>query len=382
MPYNRPTLSELRARNLAAIESELQGKGTPLRFSNLNILGAANSGLSYLHYGYLDWIAKQSVPWSATDENLAGWASIKSITRKAANAGTNNATIFTGNSGGTIPAGTVLNRGDGYQYTTDAEIDIGVSGTATGAITAVLPDPNDDPTGGGDTGNTPAGTQLTLDVSISGVDSTVTISTAITNGADIETEDAFRSRMLLAYQNTPQGGNDEDYESWALAVAGITRAWTVRRLMGAGTVGIYIMVDGSDTDNNGFPTGTDGISTLESWGAVKATGDQARVADYIYPLQPLTALVYVCSCVAQTINIVINGIPSADSTTTAAINAAIDNVFFESGDPTGSGKVLFSDLYLAISAVSGTSGFILTSPSANVPLSLGKLPVRGTVTYT
>lgn len=381
MPYNRPTLTELRARNLAAIESELKGIGTPLRFSNLNIIGTADAGLAYLHYGYLDWIAKQSVPWSATDENLAGWAALKSVTQKSANAGTNNATIFTGTAGATLPAGTVLNRGDGYQYTTDAEIEIGSLGTATGAITAVLPDPNDDPTGGGDAGNTPAGTQLTLDVSISGIDSTATISTAITDGADIETEDAFRTRTLLAYQNTPQGGNDDDYEGWALEVAGVTRAWTARRLMGAGTVGIYIMIDGTDESNHGFPVGIDGISELDDWSAVKATGDQGRVADYIFPLQPVTALVYVCSPIQKTVNFIIDGISTADSTTTAAIDAAIDSVFFESGNPTG-GKILLSDLVIALSNVSGTSGFILTSPSANIITAIGELPVRGTVTYT
>ncbi len=382
MPYNRPTLTELRARNLAAIESELKGVGTPLRFSNLTILGTADAGLAYLHYGYLDWIAKQSVPWSATDENLAGWAALKSVTKKPANAGTNKATLFTGTPGKSIPSGTALNRGDGYQYTTDAEVDIGPAGTGIGSITAVLPDPNDDPTGGGDASNTPAGTQLTLDVSISGVDSTVTITTAITDGADIETEDAFRSRTLLAYQNTPQGGNDDDYEAWALEVSGITRAWTVRRIMGAGTVGVYIMTDGASTSTNGFPSGTDGVSSLEKWGAVKATGDQGRVADALYPLQPVTALVYVCACIAQTVDFVINGIPDADTATTAAINDAIDSVLFEAGDPTGSGKVYFSDLYLAISGVAGTSGFILTEPSANIDISLGQLPVRGKVDYT
>ncbi|MBV6817798.1 baseplate J/gp47 family protein [Rahnella sp. PD12R] len=381
MPYNRPTLTELRARNLAAIESELKGTGTPLRFSNLNIIGTADAGLAYLHYGYLDWIAKQSVPWSATDENLAGWAALKSVTQKPANAGTNNATTFTGTSGATLRAGTVLNRGDGYQYTTDVEIEIGAAGTATGAITAVLPDPNDDPTGGGDAGNTPAGTQLTLDVSISGVDSTATISTAITDGANIETEDAFRSRMLLAYQNTPQGGNDEDYETWALAVSGVTRAWTVRRLMGAGTVGVYIMIDGSDTSNHGFPVGSDGISQLENWSAVKATGDQGRVADAIYPQQPVTSLVYVCSPIQHVINFTISGISAADSTTTTAIAAAIDGVLFESGNPQGT-TILLSDLLIAISNVSGTSGFILTSPAANITTAAGELPVRGTVIYT
>jgi len=151
--------------------------------------------------------------------------------------------------------------------------------------------------------------------------------------------------------------------------------------MGAGTVGVYVMTDGTDTSNNGFPVGTDGISELENWSALKATGDQGRVADHIYPLQPVTALVYVCSPIRKTVNFIIDGISTADSTTTAAINAAIDGVFFESGDPTG-GKVLLSDLVIALSNVSGTSGFILTSPTANIITATGELPVRGTVTYT
>jgi uncharacterized phage protein gp47/JayE len=381
MPFNRPTLTELRERNRLAIESELKGVGTPLRFSNLNVLGTANAGMAYLHYGYFDWIAKQSVPWSATDENLAGWAGLKTVTQKPANAATSRDALFTGTAAKTVQAGTVLNRGDGYQYTVDAPVTLDVSGSGIGAITAVLPDPNDDPTGGGAVGNTPAGTQLTLDSSIAGVSSTVTIGAAITNGADIEDEEAFRSRMLLAYQNTAQGGNDDDYQSWALAVPGITRAWTVRRLMGAGTVGVYIMVDGNDTSNHGFPVGTDGISGLEDWSAAKATGDQGRVADYIYPLQPVTSLVYVCSPIKKSINFIINGISSVDSSVTAAIDTAIDDVFFASGDPRGK-TVLLSDLVIAISNVSGTSGFILTSPAANIITATGELPVRGTVDYT
>ncbi|EMG5746053.1 hypothetical protein ACA503_001354 [Yersinia enterocolitica] len=47
-----------------------------------------------------------------------------------------------------------------------------------------------------------------------------------------------------------------------------------------------------------IPVGTDGVSQLEEWGAVKATGDQGRVADHIYPLQPIIAIIYVCAPVA------------------------------------------------------------------------------------
>ncbi|WP_172672131.1 baseplate J/gp47 family protein, partial [Yersinia enterocolitica] len=105
----------------------------------------------------------------------------------------------------------------------------------------------DDTTGGGIAGNADAGTSLTLDVAIDGVLSVATATVKISGGADIESEDAFRSRMLLAYQNTPQGGNDTDYRGWALAVPGVTRCWVKRRLQGVGTVGIYIMCDGNDS---------------------------------------------------------------------------------------------------------------------------------------
>lgn len=82
-----------------------------------------------------------------------------------------------------------------------------------------------------------------------------------------------------------------------------------------------------DNDYAGFPQGSDGISSLEQWGAVKATGDQRRVADAIYPQQPIIALVYVCAPIAQPIDFVFSGISHVDGTTTAAINAAIDEVF-------------------------------------------------------
>ncbi|TKI02903.1 baseplate J/gp47 family protein [Martelella alba] len=380
MPFNRPTLTELRSRNQAFIQSELKNIGALLRFSNLGILGDADAGLAYLHYGYLDWIAKQGVPFTATDENMAAWAALKNVTRKPATAATCPAVTLTGTSEATLSAGVVLNRSDGYQYTLDAGITIGTDGIASGSITAVLPDPTEDTTGGGEAGNAPINTILTLDAAASGIDSQATAAAAITGGADIEREDAFRSRMLLAYQNTPQGGNDDDYESWALTVSGVTRAWTAPRLMGAGTVGVYIMLDSDSTSNDGgFPTGTDGISSLDSWGAVKATGDQGRVADYIYPLQPVTAVVYVCSPIKTLVNFSISGLSSAGSDITSAIAAAIDNVFFEYGVP--GGTIYLSDILAAIADISGTEGFILTAPVANIVMPTGGMPVRGTVTY-
>lgn len=382
MPFKRKTLSELREENRQFMQAELESVGALLRFGNLKVLADMDAGMAHLHYAYLDYIALQTNPFTATGEHLAGWMALKQVYRKSASAARSSACLANGTVGAILASGSVLNRSDGYQYTTDAELKIGADGTGSVSVTAVLPDISDDVSGGGASGNADAGTLLTLDANVSGVNTTLTLIEAASGGADIEGEEDFRSRGLLAYQNPLQGGSDADYKKWALAVSGVTRAWVKRRIMGAGTVGVYIMCDGSDTTNNGFPVGTDGVSQLEEWGAIKATGDQGRVADYIYPLQTDTAIVYVCSPIRREVNFDIAGIQSADSTVVQAIKDAINDLFFDEGNPDGTGKIYLSDLNRVISSVSGTTGYSLEQPAANIVLAIEELPVLGEVIFS
>ncbi|MFM3317176.1 phage baseplate protein, partial [Klebsiella variicola] len=97
---------------------------------------------------------------------------------------------------------------------------------------------------------------------------------------------------------------------------------------------------------------------------------------------PVTSLNYICSPTERVIDFEISGISDASSTTTAAIADAIDSVLFESADPLGTGKIYLSDLNRAIGDVSGTAGFILVSPSANIEPGIGEMAVRGEVNYT
>ncbi|HEN7343319.1 TPA: phage baseplate protein, partial [Serratia marcescens] len=57
MPFNRPTLTELRAKNRTQLQAELKKTGALLRYSNMRVLVDADAGLAHLHYGYLDYIA-------------------------------------------------------------------------------------------------------------------------------------------------------------------------------------------------------------------------------------------------------------------------------------------------------------------------------------
>ena len=390
MPFARPTLSELRARNVAFIESELKGKGlgSLLRFSNLRVLSHADAGMAHLHYGYLDYISLQATPYTATDEWLAGWAALKNVFRKPAASATCSHVAFTGTLGRKVPAGSTLRRSDGYAYRLDVEVILGSDGKGVGTVTAILPDPATDTTGGGDAGNAPAGTLLTLDVAVAGIDSTVTAVLAITGGADIEGEDAFRARMLLAWQDTAQGGNDTDYERWALEVPGITRAWVVRRMMGGGTVGIYIMCDAVSGHPDGFPVGTNGVSRFEPDNGNVATGDQGRVADALYPRHNVTAEVWVCSPVPLPVAFEISGLSTASTETKAAIKTALDQVFYNEGRPgvkpavdTQPVVIDLSSIELAIASVPGTKGFLLLSPVDNITPGVGELAMTGEITY-
>lgn len=373
MPFERNTLSELRTQVAADIASALPGTDPLLRYSNLWILGQVLAGMSHLHYGYLDWIAKQAVPYTATDEYLESWAALVGVTRKAASSASGSVT-FSGTNGAVIPAGTQLVRSDGTQFTTVGSVNIS-SGTAIVTATA-----NSDPSGlTGVFGNTAIGSTLTLGSPIIGVQSSGTVTTAFTGGSDLETDDDMRSRMLSAFQNPSQGGSASDYVNWALQVPGVTRAWCVPNGMGSGTVQVYVMLDQSEAAYGGFPQGTNGVATLETRGAA-ATGDQLAVANYIYPLRPVTALVYAVAPTANTVNFTISGLSSASSTVKANVNAAIDSVFLQYG--TLAGVVALSYIESAIAAVAGTAGFVITSPSTNISSGSGQIPVRGTTTWT
>ncbi|UPG89261.1 baseplate J/gp47 family protein [Luteibacter aegosomaticola] len=388
MPFSRPTLSDLRAQVLADIKAGLKGADSLLRFSNLNVLGTSTAGLAHLHYGYLDYIALQATPYTATDEFLEAWAALKNIYREPATAATGTAT-WPGQPDTVLPSGTPVARGDGYAYATTTDAVVGVDGTVTVSIEAQLApiDPVNNPTGNGAAGNADAGTVLTLQAPVAGIQSTGDAASALTGGADVEKDDSLRARMLFAYQNPASGGSLKDYIRWATAVPGVTRAWCAPNGFGTGTVVVYTMFDVSEAAHNGFPQGTDGVSQFDKGpgttgprGTV-ATGDQLLVADSIIDEQPVTALVYSCGPAPNSVNFVITGLNTASVATKAAIASAIDAVFLQQGSPIAGSDVDLSSINTAIGAISGTQGFVITAPAANIPNVTGQLPVRGTVTY-
>lgn len=369
MPYARPTLAQLRANTAADISAALPGTDALLRFSNLGIMGDVQAGLANQHYGYLDWISLQAVPYTSTDEYLEAWGALKGVFRKDATSASGSVT-FQGTTGTLLDEGTGIVRSDGRTYT--AQTTGTVDATGHVSVTAL-----DDTTGSA--GNNLAGVAFSLASPINGIQANGSASTPFTGGADVEQNEPYRMRVLAAYQQPPSGGNLNDYIQWALAVPGVTRAWCTPNGYGTGTVVVYIMLDDANAAEGGFPQGSNGVAADEPRG-VAATGDQLTVANAIYPQQPVTALAYVVSPLHDVINFTITGLTSASTSTRSQIAAAITDVFFRTGEP--GGTIALSDINSAIASVPGTSGFVITSPTANIVCPTGALPVLGTVTYS
>jgi uncharacterized phage protein gp47/JayE len=372
MPWARPTLTDLQQQAIQDITtSGLPGLTGLLRAAVLRVLAWAMAGLAYLVYGYGDWIARMGVPFTAENEFLYAWAALIGVYPKGATPATGTAQ-FTGNPGRKIPHGTQLIRADGTTYQTTADATMGGTQQVTVPIAATI--------AGGFT-NDPGGTTIAIAAPIIGINSNG-FTGECTGGADAETQDQLRTRMLFQYRNPPQGGDADDYEIWALQVPGCTRAWTFGNALGPGTVSVFVMFDG-EIENNGFPVGSDGVSPLEPREAISvASGDQRTVADHIYPLQPVTAMVYVVGPRPQPIDVTLEALSPNSIDAQQAVIAALSDMMLVEGSP---GCTLYpSQFYEAILAIPGIESFILADPDPTQPIRIksGFLPVMGNLNTT
>ena len=278
MSFTRPSLSDLISRNRSDVLSRL-GVDDSLRRSDAEVYARVLSGAAHALYGYLDWMSRQIIYDSAEAEYLERWASIWGVTRKSAASATGTVSVAA-EIGSVIPSGTVFQALDAVQYAADSDVVIAASPTVI-SITAIED---------GATGNRTAGQTLSLVSPISGVQPSATAS-ELSGGADAETDDALRSRLIGRIQSPPQGGSASDYVNWALKVSGVTRAWCYPLERGLGSVVVRFM---RDDDSDPIPGAT----------AV------AAVQSYLDALRPATAALTVLAPVAAPLNFTLSVAPS------------------------------------------------------------------------
>ena len=347
MSFSRPTLTDLVTRIGNDIASRLEADEV-LRRADAVVYGRVMAGVSHGLYGFIEWLANQVIPDTADEEFLERWASIWGVPREAAAAATGNVS-FTVSSGAVISSGTLLQALDDVQYETTDDATV-VALVATAPVRAVTT---------GAAGNRTAGQSLTLVSPIDGVKATATAG-ELSGGADIETVDALRAKLLTRIQQPPQGGCESDYETWALEVAGVTRAWCYPAELGLGTVTVRFV---RDNDASLIP-GVDEVATVQA---------------YIEAVRPVTAQLTVVAPVAVPIDFSIQGLVPATSTVQAAVAAELADLLLREAVP--SGTILLSHIRAAISAATDESDYVLVSPAANVTNTTGNISTMGTITW-
>lgn len=350
MSITRPTLPELAARAQTDLEARLLDGQTAMRRSTVAVLARVWAGLLDMLYEYLSWLAQQPFVDSAEAEYLERLGRTWGITRKDSTASSGLVT-FTGTDGVVIPAGTELQRVDGALYATDAEATV-ASGTASAAVTAST---------AGAAGDTDAGVSLTLTSPVASLSSTATVATGgLSGGADAEADAALRTRLLARIQAPPQGGCESDYEAWALAVPGVTRAWVYPRHLGAASVGVAIVCDEAESP----------IPDSELVAAAQA---------YIDDRRPVTAEVTVFAPEALAVPVTLAISPDTASVR-AAVLAELRDLFAREAEP--GGVIYLSHIREAVSVATGETDSVISAPAANVTPDTYEFPVLGIVTFS
>lgn len=215
MAFSIPTTNEIRAELLSRISSAINQDIPTLEKSFVGTVAGALAMVVTPIYKYATERARQNLALTAT---LSGLDSIGQNFGVDRNTGTPAIVTVdvTGTDSSTIPI-TAAWIGDSNNVRYYPEEAHTFSGT-TGQINLVASEV-------GDTGNAVSGDTFTLSIPLSGVDSSATYSAMDTDGADRETDDDYRRRVLDEIRTVGGGGNSADYRRWGGETNGVYRVF-------------------------------------------------------------------------------------------------------------------------------------------------------------
>ncbi len=371
MPWFTPTLKQVRELtrdNVAGLLATLAipknillaslNRQASVGNSVLRVMSDAMAGLAHLTLKYIDWLSLQLLPDTAETEWLdrhgAIWLvnSDGSVGRKTASYASGTVTI-TGQAGTACPTGALLQVGDGtVSYETTQQVFVSATGTPV-PVRALDP---------GVAGNLLTGDVLSFVPVIPGVDQNAT-AVNIIGGTDTETDDELRARVLKRIRQPPMGGDASDYEQWALAVGGVTRAWASPLEQGMGTVVLRFMCDDLRADNNGIP--------LEE--------DVLRVSTYLNSVRPVAVKDIFCVApIPFPINLGITAMVTDSPSTRQSVEDSMREMILEKAAP--GGTIYRSWVDYAVSDALGELHHELTFNTVTMPTP-GHLPILGSVIY-
>jgi uncharacterized phage protein gp47/JayE len=361
MPWTTPKLETVRVLVRDQVRGNLPGADATIPNSILRVLADVSAGLCHLVLQYIDWLALQLLPDTAEQEWLDRHGHMW-LTNADGTTGRKLATLaegavsLTGQTWVVVPQGQrMFSAVTDVEYESTQEIVLAPGAQPTAVPVRALD--------AGMIGNLPQGAALTLLQPPLGVDAPATV-VLIDGGIDDEDTEDLRGRVLLRIRQPPMGGAAIDYVHWALAVAGVTRAWAYPLEMGMGTVTVRFMADSLRADEEGFPR----------------RFEIERVANYLDSVRPVAVKdIFVEAPIRHPVDVVINRLEPDTAAVRLAIATSLNEMLRERGEP--GGVIYAAWKNFAIMAAPGVVSFFLGNNRDDVMPSPGHMPVLGNIIY-
>lgn len=362
MPINIRTTEEIKDQIVSDIESNINQTVPLLPKAFVRVYASALAGVFTLMYKFGLWIFEQIFPQTADELALTLLGERVNVFRKGSTQAVLEATE-TGVNGTSIPTGTTYVGSNQIVYRVQVGQTI-VGGVATLSLLALT---------SGEIGNLAIGSTLSISQSIPNIDGIATVTAISTEGEDQESIELYRDRVMLRYQERPQGGSLIDYRTWAKEVEGITRAFAFR--VSPGFVTVYPIED------------TNPVSRIPS--AAKLSEVDTYINDPAR--RPLQATVFVTAMDEVEFNVEISNLSPDTSTIRDAIDANTEafllsrqpKQFVDEQNPK---NVISETLLISIATQSGAQSLDLVLKNgittvSSYTLANNELAKLGTVTY-
>lgn len=363
MAFQIPDLKQIVQRSRNAFRAEMPGTDAWIWPSNVYVAAKVFGGIVWELFVRLRWVDKQRFAMTATGYELERHGNEYGISRNPAIAAQGFVDVPCAHPY-SIPSGTTFRRSDDVVFTVTATVS-----AKPFAVSQVVPVPVICTTPG-KAGNTLAGTPLTTTLNgLSDNTTVVTVSDAgIGQGADVETDEQLRARILARKRKPPMGGASYDYEEWAKETGiGVTRVFVKGNAFGRGTVGIWFLMD--DT----YPAG------------IPQQADVDVVQDYIDAKAPVTVKAFVLAPTPSGVDVIVKGVSPATPAVYKDIALELKTLFrkmVKPGLPDEPFNLRHSWLEQAVSNVAGEDyheGVI--SPASDLPFIPGVMPYLNSVRF-
>lgn len=299
MSLSTPTTKEISENIVAQLEASLNQTVPLLPKAFLRVLSKALAGVFVLLYKYAGFMFLQvfirTAAYDDTEVNgvrvnpLLEWGRLIGVGDPApATQAELLVDITVDDQTGFLPANSQLvGRNNGVTYLTLASVALD-SSTVQATVRAVS-----DQAGGGGAGiigNLDPGDEIRFANPLAQIARTAVVDSQVVTGADGESVNAYRQRVLDRFQKRPQGGAYADYEQWGEETAGILNVYPYTS-PNPGQVDLYVEATPESSGSpDGIPTPAQLDTVLESVEQDQAGLASRRPANALpnaYPIERL-----------------------------------------------------------------------------------------------